>query len=347
MVTFNFGLQLLIDFLSAFFVDKAGYRLSMLIACGAAGAGLISLSFLPDLMPDPFLGIVISIMIYAIGGGLTEVLISPIIEAIPGDYKESAMSLLHAMYSWGSVFVILLSTIFFHLMGTGNWQKLAILWAIIPALDFIMFLTVPIAPVVPDGVQKMDFKKLFSSPIIYVLLIMMICSGASEQAVSQWASTFAESGLNISKTTGDLLGPMLFSVTFGISRTIYGIYGKKINLLKFYFACAIMCIGAYLITVLSPYPLISLAGCAIVGFSVGIFWPGTFSLAASALPGGGTIMYSFLALAGDVGCATGPTVVGLVSSRFSDSLRIGISAAIVFPIILTVLLYIYNAKKRC
>mgnify|MGYP002855797211 CR=1 FL=1 len=341
LVTFNFGLQLLIDLLSAYFVDRIGYRASMVIACGAAALGLSLLTVLPDLFPDHFIGIIICIIIYAVGGGLTEVLISPIIESCPSEHKEAAMSMLHAMYSWGSVIVVLVSTLFFTFVGISHWRTMALLWTIVPVVTLIMFLFVPIAPLVPEGETQMSLAQLFSNRLIFILLLMMVCAGASEQAVSQWASTFAESALHVSKTMGDLMGPMFFSIMFGISRTLYGVLGKRMDLMRFFKFSVGLCVVSYIIVVASPLPIISLIGCGLVGFSVGIFWPGTFSFASAGFPAGGTMMFSFLALAGDIGCAGGPTLAGLVSSAFGDSLKIGILAAIIFPILMGVMCTAY------
>lgn len=348
LVTFNFGLQLVIDLLSAVFVDKIGQRISMVIACACAAAGLVSLTVLPELFSDAFIGILISIMIYAIGGGLTEVLISPIIEACPNDpeKKAAAMSMLHAMYAWGTVVVVLISTIFFRVFGIANWKIMAILWAIVPLFTLVAFLIVPLAPLISEDETGMSVKELFSDKLFYVMLLMMLCAGASEQAVSQWASTFAEAGLHVSKTLGDLMGPMFFSICFGISRTLYGKLGEKLKLMSFFRFSVVLCILSYLIVVFSPFPIVSLIGCGMVGFSVGIFWPGTFSFSTAGFPRGGTLLFSFLALAGDIGCAAGPTLAGLISSAAGDSLKTGILAAILFPGLMALSVFVFLRAKR-
>lgn len=334
LVTVNFGLQLIIDLLSIGFVDKIGYRASALLAHIFSAAGLILLTILPDLMSDAYIGILISVMIYAIGGGLLEVLISPIVEACPTDNKEKAMSLLHSFYCWGHVSVVLLSTLFFTLFGIHNWKLLAIFWAIIPIINAISFTKVPIAPLISDDETGLKLKDLVKTKVFWVLMLLMVCAGASEQAVSQWASTFAEKGLHVSKTVGDLAGPMLFAILMGTSRAIYGKYGHKINLNRFMLFSGFTCVLSYLIISLSPYPVLGLIGCGLCGLSVGILWPGTFSIASATIRGGGTAMFAFLALAGDLGCSGGPTFVGLVSSAFSDNLKAGILGAIIFPILL-------------
>lgn len=334
LVTVNFGLQLIIDLLSIGFVDKIGYRASALLAHIFSAAGLILLTILPDLMSDAYIGIIISVMVYAIGGGLLEVLISPIVEACPTDNKEKAMSLLHSFYCWGHVSVVLLSTLFFALFGIHNWKLLAIFWAIIPIINAISFTKVPIAPLIDDDETGLKLKDLVKTKVFWVLMLLMVCAGASEQAVSQWASTFAEKGLHVSKTVGDLAGPMLFAILMGTSRAIYGKYGHKIDLNRFMLFSGFTCVLSYLIISLSPYPVLGLIGCGLCGLSVGILWPGTFSIASATIRGGGTAMFAFLALAGDLGCSGGPTFVGLVSSTFSDNLKAGILGAIIFPILL-------------
>jgi fucose permease len=334
LITINFGIQLLVDMLSVGFVDKIGYRASMLLAHIFVAAGLVSLTVLPELFSDPFIGLLMAVIIYAIGGGILEVLVSPVMEACPTDNKEKAMSLLHSFYCWGHVGVVLISTIFFRAFGISNWKLLALVWAIIPIINAVIFAKAPIASLIEEGETGLTIKELFSKKIFWVLMLMMVCAGASEQAVSQWASTFAENGLGVSKTVGDLAGPMSFATMMGISRVFYGKYGEKINLDRFMGYSVLLCAASYLCISLIPVPALGLAGCALCGLSVGILWPGTFSKAAAAIRGGGTAMFAMLALAGDLGCSGGPTVVGMVSSYFGDNLKVGILAAIVFPILL-------------
>lgn len=334
LVTFNFGLQLIIDFLSPKFIDKIGYKKSVIIAHFFATLGIISLTILPEYFNDSFLGLMISVMIYAVGGGLIEVLISPIVEACPTDNKESAMSLLHSFYCWGHVAVVLISTIFFATFGINNWKYLALAWSIIPLINIFLFIKVPVLHLNEEGENGLTITQLLSKNIFWSMLVLMICAGASEQAVSQWASTFAESGLKVSKTVGDLAGPMVFAITMGLSRLLYGKFSEKINLQKTMLYSGILCIISYLIISISPLPILGFIGFSIAGFSVGILWPGTFSMAAIEIRGGGTAMFAFLALAGDLGCSLGPTIVGNVSGLFNDNLKIGILAASIFPILL-------------
>ena len=334
LVTFNFGIQLLTDLLSVAFVDRMGYRASMVLAHILSALGLICLTVLPERMGHPFAGILISVIVYAVGGGLLEVLVSPVVEACPSSHKEKAMSMLHSFYCWGHVGVVLFSSIFFKLAGIENWKLLAVLWAVIPILNALIFTRVPIAPVLPEGEEGMTIVTLFQNRIFWLLFVMMICAGASEQSVSQWASLFAEKGLGISKTAGDLAGPMAFAFLMGASRAFYGNYGEKINLDRFMAVSSVLCILSYLCLVFMPVPVLSLAGCALCGLSVGILWPGTFSRASKALPAGGTALFALLALGGDIGCSGGPTLVGMVSGMCKGNLKAGILAALIFPVLL-------------
>ena len=333
LVTFNFGIQLLTDMLAGKYINKVGYRFSIVLAHVLSALGLILLTILPQII-NPFAGILIAVMVYAVGGGLLEVLVSPIMESCPTDNKESAMSLLHSFYCWGHVGVVLLSTLFFYFAGIQNWRILACIWAIIPIINGILFSKTPIAALLSENEQEMSTKELFLNKTFWLLMLMMLCAGASEQSVSQWSSTFAEQGLGISKTAGDLAGPMTFAILMGLSRALYGKFAEKINLQKFMLASSILCVISYLLTSLTTNPLLSLLGCAFTGLSVGIMWPGTFSTAAASLRTGGTTMFALLALAGDLGCSAGPTLVGFVTNTTTGQLHTGILAAVVFPLLL-------------
>lgn len=338
LVTVNFGLQLVIDLLSAGFVDKIGYRASIISAHVFAAAGLAGLTVLPELFQDPFTGLLLSVAIYAVGGGLIEVLVSPIMESCPTDNKEAAMSLLHSFYCWGHVAVVLFSTVFFRLFGIEHWKILALFWTLVPVINGFLFAKVPIAPLLSEEEEGIPLSRLMRQGLFWILLLLMFCAGSCEQAVSQWASTFAEKGLQVSKTVGDLAGPMMFAVLMGISRAIYGKYGDKIDLLKFMTLSGVLCLFSYLLISLTASPVIGLLGCGLCGLSVGILWPGTFSISAARLKAGGTAMFALLALAGDVGCSLGPTAVGMISGMFQDNLRMGILLSTVFPVLLLLLL---------
>ena len=334
LITFNFSIQLVIDLLAAKFVDKIGYRASALSAHASAALGLCMLAFLPELTRDPLIGILISVVVYAVGGGLLEVIVSPIVEACPTDNKEAAMSLLHSFYCWGHVGVVLLSTMFFRFVGIGHWKILACLWALVPLLNMLAFFKVPIAPIIEEGGQGLSFKELLKNKVFWLLMLLMLCAGSCEQAVSQWASAFAEAGLGISKTAGDLAGPMFFAIMMGLSRAFYGKYGDKLDLVRFMKISGVLCLCSYLLISLSPVPVPSLIGCGLCGLSVGILWPGTFSLGSAGIKGGGTMMFAFFALAGDVGCSIGPTYVGTVTFLSDGNMKQGILLACVFPILL-------------
>lgn len=345
LITINFGIQLIVDLLSTGFVDKIGYKTSILIAHIASALGLLGLVILPDLLPNAYAGLLIAVSIYALGGGLIEVLISPIMESCPTDNKEKAMSLLHSFYCWGHVGVVLLSTLFFRCFGIENWKILTCVWVLIPIINAVIFAGSPIAPLIEEGESGMSMKELFRNKMFWILMLMMVCSGASEQSVSQWASTFAEKGLGVSKTIGDLAGPMAFAILMGSARAFYGKFGDRMDLDRFMVGSGVLCMISYLCISLSSSPVVSLVGCAICGLSVGIMWPGTFSKASATLRNGGTAMFALLALAGDLGCSGGPTLVGYVSSAASENLKRGILAAIVFPILLIVGIVLTRTKK--
>jgi fucose permease len=335
LITLNFAIQFTTDALSPKIVDKIGYDKCIVFAHFATALGLILLGFLPRVLNNTYLGLLISVVIYAIGGGLIEVMISPIVEACPSDNKKSAMSLLHSFYSWGSVAVILFSTLFLRFVGEDFWWLLSIIWATVPFLNAVYFIFVPIGKLTEEG-KSASYKELFSSKSFWLFILLMIVAGASEQVIAQWSSAFAEGGLKVSKTIGDILGPCMFAVMMGISRVLYAKFSEKIDLLWFITGSAVLCVFSYLLTILSPIPILSLVGCAICGLSVGIMWPGMLSIASAKNPKGGTLMFGTLALAGDMGCLLGPTLVGTVSGMFNDSLKIGLSFAIIFPVIMII-----------
>lgn len=333
ITTINFAVQLLVDLLSAKFIDKIGYRVAVVSAHVFAAAGLLSMAVLPEVLGNAYAGILMAVVFYAIGGGIIEVLISPIVEACPTEKKEAAMSLLHSFYCWGHVAVVILSTVFFSVFGISNWKIMAIIWALVPLFNCFYFMLVPIYPIV-NGHEEMSLGGLLKQKVFWLLIVVMICAGASEQAMSQWASTFAESALHVSKTVGDLAGPCAFAVLMGTARAIYGKYSDRIPLRKMMLGSAVLCILCYSIAVFAKSPILGLIGCAICGFSVGIFWPGTFSVAAMKLPAAGTAMYAFMALAGDIGCSGGPTVVGMVANANENNLKMGLLVAMIFPVVI-------------
>lgn len=345
LITINFFIQLVVDMASTAFVDRIGYRSSMIVAHIAAAFGLIGMAFLPEIMPNPFVGLLLSVFLYACGGGLLEVLVSPIVEACPSDNKEKTMSLLHSFYCWGHVGVVLISTAFFAAFGIEKWKYLAVAWAILPILNTFIFAKVPMAELVAENETKLGFRGLFGEKIFWVFFVMMLCAGASEQAVSQWVSAFAEKGLGVSKTLGDLCGTMMFAAAMGASRAYYGKFGENIKIDNFMIISSALCVVSYLMIALFPSAVVSLLGCALCGLSVGIMWPGTYSRASATIPGGGTAMFAMLALAGDIGCTSGPTLVGYVSGIAGDNLKLGIFCAVVFPIGILAALLATKRKK--
>ncbi len=341
--TVFFFTQLLVDLFCAKFVDRIGYRVSIVASEVCSAAGLAGLAFLPDLLPNAFAGILISVTVYAIGCGLIEVLASPIVEACPFENKEATMSLLHSFYCWGSVGTIVISTVFFRLFGMESWSWLALIWAIVPAVNIYGFATCPIVPIVEEG-QSMGIRKLAKKPLFWASIVLMVCAGASEISMAQWASAYAEAALGLSKASGDLLGPCMFAVTMGISRVIFGKHEEKLDLKKFMIGSGVLCVLCYLMASLSANPLIGLIGCTLCGFSVGIMWPGTISISSKKFPAGGTAMFALLAMAGDLGGSIGPAIVGRVTQYAGDNIRAGMGAGLVFPVVLIIMTRIFSRK---
>lgn len=345
LVSFNFGIQLLVDIVSVKYVSRIGYRRCIVAANVLAAAGMLGLVVLPDWLPDPYIGLMLAVLLYAVGGGLIEVLVSPLVEACPTKHKAAIMSLLHSFYCWGSVVVVVLSTIYFSVRGIASWRLLSALWAIVPALNAIYFALVPIRSL-DEQHEKLELKKMCRIKLFWVMILLMLCAGATELSVSQWASAFAEAGLGVSKTIGDLMGPCVFAILMGSARVIYAKFNQRLRLSRFMLLSGVLAVISYLMIGASSSPIVGLAGCALCGFSVGILWPGTLSLAAKEIPGGGTAMFAMMALAGDLGCASGPALVGFVSSAAQDNLRLGILSCVVFPILLVIAILLYPRMKK-
>lgn len=346
LIPFTFYLtQLVVDLAATKYADKIGYRTCITISQVISALGLVLLVILPDLLSEPFPGIVISVILYAIGSGLIEVLVSPVVEACPFKNKDGMMSLLHSFYCWGAVAVILGSTLFFALFGVENWKVLALLWAVIPFVNTFNFLTCPIErlPVSPDGHSTHD---LLRSRLFWLLILLMTCAGASEATMAQWSSAFTESALGVSKVIGDLAGPCLFAAFMGISRLLYGKMSSQLNLSKTMLISGALCSLCYFTAALAPHPAMGLAGCAICGLAVGIMWPGTLSFSARKCPLGGTALFAFLALAGDLGATLSPTMVGYISELAGGDLKTGLLVAAAFPIVLVISLLLINNVQR-
>ncbi len=336
--------QLLVDLAATKFADKIGYRVCVVFSQVLSAAGLVLMAILPDLLSSPFVGILISVVLYAIGSGLIEVLVSPIVEACPFENKEGAMSLLHSFYCWGAMGVIIGSTLFFALFGVENWKILAIIWAIVPLYNTFNFISCPIERLVEDG-ESMGVKNLLRTPIFWLMIVLMVCSGASEATMAQWASAFTESAVGVSKTVGDLAGPCAFAFFMGIARMLYGKFSERLDLAKVMLGCGVLCAACYLLASLSAWPILGLMGCALCGLAVGIMWPGSISLSSKTCPKGGTAMFAFLALAGDLGAMTSPSMVGALSEMAGGDLKAGLLAATVFPVVLVLVLLILNKKR--
>ena len=337
--------QLLIDFAATRFADKIGYRTCVVASQILSAAGLLLMIILPELLPVPFMGILISVVLYAVGSGLIEVLVSPIVEACPFENKDGMMSLLHSFYCWGAMGVILGSTLFFALFGTEKWKILVAVWALVPLYNTFNFISCPIEHLVEDG-KSMSVGKLLKTPIFWLMILLMVCSGASEATMAQWASAFTESALGVSKTVGDLAGPCLFAMFMGISRILYGKFSQKLDLTKVMLVCGTMCAGCYLLASLSTLPILGLAGCALCGLGVGIMWPGSISISSQSCPRGGTAMFAFLALAGDLGAMVSPAMVGGLSEMAGGNLKTGLLAAAIFPLIFVLGLLILNRRAK-
>ena len=337
--------QLLVDLAATKFADKIGYRTCVVASQVLSTVGLVLMAVLPEVLPVPFIGILISVVLYAIGSGLVEVLLSPIVEACPFDNKDGMMSLLHSFYCWGAMGVILGSTLFFAVFGVENWKVLTFIWALVPLFNTFNFLNCPIERLDEDG-KSMGVSKLLKTPIFWLMILLMVCSGASEATMTQWASAFTESAIGVSKAIGDLAGPCLFAMFMGISRMLYGKFSEKLDLSKVMLICGTMCVGCYLLASLSALPILGLAGCALCGLAVGIMWPGSISISSQNCPKGGTAMFAFLALAGDLGAMVSPAMVGSLSEMAGGNLKTGLFVATLFPIILVVGLIILRSVKK-
>lgn len=362
LILINFGTQIIADILAVKFADKFGYRASAVLAHVFCTAGLILLGTLPQVCSSPYIGLVIAVVTYALGGGLLEVLVSPIVDSLPGEKKASDMSLLHSFYCWGQMGVVLISTLILTAFGTDIWMWLPLGWAILPFVNLFFFMKVPFVPPVPEE-KLMTVRELCKNRVFLLALVIMMCAGASELTMSQWSSLFAETGLGVSKTLGDLLGPCLFAALMGTGRLLYGLYGHRLNLQNGLLFCGCLCMLCYFTTVFAPHPLLSLIGCAVCGFSVSLMWPGAFSDTAARFPMGGTAMFGMMAVFGDLGASLGPWISGVVSDLSQKTnllqqmqastgeelsqlgLKAGLLAAVIFPLILT-LSVLYLKKRR-
>lgn len=348
LIVLLFGVQLFVDWGSSIFVSYVGYRRTAIIGQFFAAAGLILLAVLPEVMPDPYAGLLISATVYAIGSGLIEVIISPIVESCPTKRKAAMMSLLHSFYCWGQLFTVLVSTLCFVIFGIENWRWVALLWAAVPIIDGILFCIVPMPDTADAEENGISMRAIARKPRFWLLALIMLCGGASELCISQWASAFAQMGLGVDKTIGDLMGPCMFAAFMGTARVLYAKIGHKMNIQNAMILCGALCAGSYLLAALAPHPALGLLGCAFAGFSVGIFWPCALSMGAGGIKNGGMTIFALLALFGDAGCTVGPLLVGTVSDAAHGELSTGILTALVFPVLLIigVLLFKRDLKKN-
>lgn len=333
LIGLNFAVQLSVDAFSASFLDRIGLRQSVLLAHVSVCAGLCGFSVFPYLFPAPYAGLLLATLFCGLGGGLTEVLISPIMEACPSENGAAHMSFLHSFYCWGQAGVILLSVLFFAVFGVARWRLLAGLFSLIPLSGVILFAGAPLERL-PGGAGFFHLRRLFRDRAFLLMLVMLAAAGASEMIMAQWASRFAQSGLGVSKTVGDLLGPCLFALLMGTARLTHALFAHRVRLFTFISVCALLCIAAYLLAALSPRAIPALLGCGLCGFSVGVLWPGVYSAAAEHIPDGGLSMFSLLALAGDVGCLTGPALAGRAADLAGGDLRFAFLLAVSAPALL-------------
>ncbi len=345
LIGVSFLTQLIADGLAARLSDKINTRAATIAAHICAVLGMTGFAYLPDLLPDPYIGLMISVIVAAVGGGIIEVFISPIVEAAPVENKSGQMSLLHSFYSWGLAGVVLLSTLFFKFVGIEHWRILSCLWAIVPAVGAVAFCFVPIYELSAVTEGEGEKTSIFRSGSFWIFIVMMFSAGAAEQAMSQWASNFAETGLGVDKAMGDLLGPFCFAILMGLARVGYGKASGRIRLVKFIAISSVLCIAAYLIAALSPFPLLSLAGCALCGLATGIMWPGTYSMAAARMQGG-VRMFALLAMAGDLGCLVGPTAAGWIAEACGNKLQVSFLVSAVFPVLILLMIFIEMKKRR-
>lgn len=345
LVAVNFATQILVDVLASHYANRLNLRAMAVLAHLFAVGGLLGFALFPKVMP-PYAGLLLAEMVVGCGGGFTEVIISPLMEACPTEEKSGNMSLLHSFYCWGQAGVVLLSGIYFYFFEIStSWYYLPILWAIIPFIGAIGFSIVPIYQLPTKEGEKSAVGRLFRTPSFIVFFLMMFCAGAGEMIMSQWASAFVESALGIEKTLGDLLGPCMFAIMMGIARLLYGRFSGRVDLTSWMMWGCVGCAVAYLLAAFAPHPILALIGCALCGFSVGVFWPGTLSCAAANIPLGGVSMFAILAVAGDIGCLSGPYFSGLIADAAGQDLRAAFCFATVFPLICFVALWLQKRKK--
>ncbi|MCQ2069739.1 MAG: MFS transporter [archaeon] len=344
LTTLNFGIQLVFDIISTKVIDRVGFRSAMIVSHILVSTGLVTMAFAPYVLDSPYMGLVLGTLVYGAGGGISEVVVNPIVVSCPVEDRSKALTILHSFFCWGQAIVVVLCTLFFVLFGTAQWSVMLCLWAVLPIANTAYVSLVPMADGKVSGNDGNRINGLLKLKVFWLFVVLMLCGGAAEHAMGQWASAFAEETLGISKTAGDLVGLGLFAVFMAVARTIYGKSGEGTDLYRYMLLSTLMCIVCLAVAAFSPYPWLALAGCALCGFATGIYWPGTLGMSSTAIPMGGTAMFALLSLAGDVGCSTGPTVVGFAADLGGGSLAFGLATAIVFPLIMVACLVVSHRE---
>ncbi len=353
LVIINFVCQFVMDSLSALFSSKLNYRVMVLTANVFSTAGLILLGILPDILPDPYIGLVIATLICAIGSGLIEVMGNPIMQSCPKEKEGFSMGLLHSFYAWGHLGTILVSTFFLLTFGEESWRIMSFIWALVPTANIVIFLFAPIEQPSPEMEKTSSLSSLAKTEMFWLFIFLMLLAGACEQGIAQWASAFAETALLTTaipkesvKLIGDLLGPCFFALTMAISRMVYPKICERLDLRKTMILSSSLCAVCYISAGLSQDPFIALIGCGICGLSVGIMWPGTLDLAAKSCTFVGTALFAMLSLAGDVGCTTGPALVGFAADALGGDLKTGLLLGAILPILLVLALIFFKSTKH-
>lgn len=362
IIFINFAAQLFIDYISVFFTSRFGYKKCVVFAQATSVVGFVLLGFLPRVI-EPYFGILFSILFLAVGSGLIEVLISPIIEALPSDNKASNMSFLHSFYCWGQVLTVIGTTALVFALGNDKWFYIPFVWSIIPFINTLLFTRCDILELENNSAHSSALS-LLKNKSVYKYMVFMFCAGASEITMVQWSSFFVEKGFGTEKWLGDLIGPCLFAVLMGIGRIGYGILGKKVSLERLLCYFSALCFVCYLVVALSNNGIICALGCAVCGLSVSVMWPGVISLSAEKFHSSGTAIFSLMAMLGDIGCAVGPWILGLIAEYAFDynlgrhlisalninstqsNMQLGFLICSIFPLIMF-LFFVISAVKRC
>lgn len=347
LISISFITQLLMDLTASRLPHLFSKRVTIVMGQVCAALGLMGIALLPSVLP-PYVGLIIGTTVASVGGGIIEVTGNPVIESCNIKNKHAILTFMHSCYCWGVVLTVLLSTVFFYLLGTEHWRLLTCLWAAIPACNAVLFAIAPLGEITAAPDRSKRKRSAFRTFTFWALIVLMLCAGAAEQVMAQWASSFAEMGLGVDKTMGDILGPCAFALLMGLARLLYAKFSTKIDLSKCMIATSVLCIVGYLLSAFSPFPALSLVGCAVCGFSVGLMWPGTLCIATEEIPDGGVKMFALLALAGDAGCAIGPSAAGWIAGALGDDLKIAFALSAVFPLLIIVFaaLLMLRDKRR-